>query len=167
MRRKQGRLKPGGQYLNPTRAEEDSTDKNANTLDNRDAKATDAGTEGRCADATNKDARSLGKDRSSEKTGEDPPRDMGRKRNVKQTDSSTNKLEDDTGKKSSTIEGKESPSSKKVLTSQNPDPLPQVCFSNIQFIILAHNFLRVAYKNTQKLPFSGHLCFLWSSWGFL
>ena len=164
MRRKQGRLKPGGQYLNPTRAEEDSTDKNANTLDNRDAKATDAGTEWRSSDATNKDARSLDKDRSSEKTGEDPPRDMGRKRIVKQTDSSTNKLEDDIEKKSSTLEGKES---KGVLTSQNPDPLPQVCFSNILFIILAHNFLRVAYKNTQKLPFSGHLCFLWSSWGFL
>ena len=107
MRRKQGRLKPGGQHLNPTGAganSADKGDKDTNASD-KDSNMTNKGEEERDKDTVNKDASSLVKASSAENgsSGSDKPQG---KQGKTERESSTG------------INGS---------TSEDPDVLPQVC----------------------------------------
>ena len=152
MRRKQGRLKPGGLYFNPTRSDGNTADKDANTGDNKDIntgdnKDTNTGdnkdtnirdkdsnttkrdAEERDTNAGNKDARSLVNVIGREKilSYEDKPLEMGKTRNMRKTHSTVNKQD-------LLVEGRERDSSKtedKVSPSEDPDSLPQVCLGSI------------------------------------
>ena len=127
MRRKQGRLKPGGQYLTPTRADAKSAEKDASTgtgdkyASDKDSNMTNKGEEERDTDAVNKDASSLVKASSGENgsSGSDKPRGkQGKTRNMKKT-AKQDLLREGTERESTT--GINGP------TSEDPDVLPQVC----------------------------------------
>ena len=155
MRRKQGRLKPGGQYLTPTRADAKSAEKDASTgtgdkyASDKDSNMTNKGEEERDKDAVNKDASSLVKASSAENgsSGSDKPQGkQGKTRNMKKT-AKQDLLREGTERESSTgINGS---------TSEDPDVLPQVCLG-----------ASILYQ-IHRPSFPGHLWVLWSSWGLL
>ena len=148
MRRKQGRLKPGGLYFNPTRSDGNTADKDANTGDNKDintgdnkdtnirdkdSNTTKRDAEERDTNAGNKDASSLVNVIGREKmlSYEDKPLEMGKTRNMRKTHSTVNKQD-------LLVEGRERDSSKtedKVSPSEDPDSLPQVCLGSIHSLI--------------------------------
>ena len=148
MRRKQGRLKPGGLYFNPTRSDANTTDrdlntgdnKDTNTRDNKDSNVTNKDAEERDTNAANKDASSLVNVIGGEKisSSKDPPQEMGKTRSMKKTHSAENKQD-------ILVEGRERDSSKteetglhpanEVLPSEDPDSLPQVCLGSIHSLI--------------------------------
>ena len=146
MRRKQGRLKPGGQYLSPTRTDTNSADKVTSTGD-KDTSTGDKDTNARDNDsnmknkyakerdesAENKDASSLTKASSAEdgSSGVDK-RERGRTRNMKKTDQAEDKQDllregTDSSKNEETGTNMTSP-------SEQPQVLPQVCIGDILYL---------------------------------
>ena len=148
MRRKQGRLKPGGQYLNPTTADTNSADDDANTGDkdantgDKDSNITNKDVEERDKNVTNKDASTLVKAPSTENVSsvEDKPQVKGKTRNMKKTDPAVDKqdfVRKCTERDRSKIEETGMHPGIHVLPSEDPEALPQVCLGAFHYTVHA------------------------------
>ena len=157
MRRKQGRLKPGGQYLNPTRADTNSADKVTNTGDkdtsteDNDTSTGDKDTSARDKysnmknkyakerdeSAENKDVSSLTKASSAENDSfaSADKRERGKTRNLKKTEQAE-------GKQDLLREGRDSSKNGTNLMSpsEQPEVFPQVCIGDIFYLIYRLSF---------------------------